>query len=172
MLNSETIIVSPSCKKLALENYVVGYKKEGESIVVLFKQDNDILFSIVIDSYEKNENETIKILKERKVEIMLKIKDSVDLKELEKFGFVKTKNYAKLLIWYPKGNSGNCRYFSSIRLEEETRKINFNLENMSFWCNSLEELDDDFENIKYSYESFKKIINDLIKADMVEKVEE
>lgn len=67
MLNSETIIVSPSCKKLTLENYVVGYKKEGESIVVLFKQDNDIFFSIVIDSYEKNENETIKILNENGV---------------------------------------------------------------------------------------------------------
>lgn len=103
---------------------------------------------------------------------MLKIKDSVDLKELEKFGFIKGNNYAKVLFYYPKGNGGNCRYFSSMRIEEETRKISFNLENMSWWCNSLEELKSDFENIKYSYECFKNIIDDLKKADLVEEVDD
>lgn len=98
---------------------------------------------------------------------MLKIKDSVDLKELEKFGF---KKYAKILFYYPKGNGGNCRYFSSIKIEEETREICFNLENMSWWCNSLEELESDFENIKYSYECFKNIIDDLKKTNLIEEI--
>ncbi len=103
---------------------------------------------------------------------MLKIKNNVDLKELEKFGFIKSKNYAKILFYYPKGNGGNCRYFSSIRIEEETRKISFDLENMSWWCNSLEELDLDFENIKYSYNEFKKIIDILKENNIVEEVED
>ncbi|MCI9585237.1 MAG: hypothetical protein HFH45_01205 [Bacilli bacterium] len=103
---------------------------------------------------------------------MLKIKDNVDLKEIEKFGFKQTNTYLTLLLYYPNGNSGNCRYFSSIKLDKETRKIEFNLENMSCWCNDLEQLDLDFENIQYSYETFKKVIDDLIKADLVEKVED
>lgn len=103
---------------------------------------------------------------------MLKIKDNIDLKELEKYGFIKNKNYAKILFYYPKGNSGNCRYFSSIKLEEQTRKICFCLENMSWWCNSIEELDDDFENIKYSYNEFKKLIDDLKLANLVEEVDD
>lgn len=103
---------------------------------------------------------------------MLKIKDSVDLKELEKFGFKATSIYPKLLLFYPDGNSGNCSYFSSIKLNTETRKINFNLENMSCWCNDLEQLDLDFENIQYSYSKMKKVMYDLIKANLVEKVKE
>ena len=101
---------------------------------------------------------------------MLKIRDGVDLKELEKYGFYERKNYTSVLIYYPKGNSECCRYFSSIKLEKDTRKINFNLENMTYWCNDLEELEADFDNIKYSYNEFKKVITDLIKADLVEKV--
>ena len=103
---------------------------------------------------------------------MLKIKDNVDLKELEKYEFIDHKNYAKVLFYYPKGNGFNCRYFSSIRIEKETRKINFALENMSWWCNSLEELENDFKNIEYSYNCFKRKIDELIQADLVEEVEE
>lgn len=103
---------------------------------------------------------------------MLKIKDNIDLKELEKFSFIDNKNYAKILFYYPKGNGFNSRYFSSIKIEEKTRKINFDLVNMSWWCNSLEELDDDFENIKYSYNCFKEKIDELKKADLVEKIDD
>ncbi len=70
MFNSETIIISPVSKKIVLENYVIGYKKEGESIVVLFKQDDDVIFSMVIDSYERSANETIKILEKNKVKTL------------------------------------------------------------------------------------------------------
>jgi len=43
---------------------------------------------------------------------------------------------------------------------------------MSFWCNDLEQLEIDYMNIKKSYETFKKIADDLIQAGLVEKVEE
>lgn len=104
---------------------------------------------------------------------MLKIKDNVDLKELEKFGFKKkNKPHATLLLYYPCGNSSNSRYFSSIRLNEKTREINFDLENMSYWCDDLEQLDLDFENIHNSYNEMKKVICNLIKADLIEKVDD
>ena len=41
---------------------------------------------------------------------MLKIKDNVDFKELEKYGF---KEEPWGYIYYPKGNSPKIRYFSS-----------------------------------------------------------
>lgn len=104
---------------------------------------------------------------------MLKIKDNVDLKELEKFGF-KEKPYG--YIYYPNNNNPNSRYFSNIQINKklmgENNVIKFSLENMNVWCNSIEELEDDFKNIKASYEAFKIKIDDLIKADLVEKVEE
>ncbi len=103
--------------------------------------------------------------------MMLKIKDNVDLKELEKFGFKITSTCPGLLLFYPNGNNGNCRYFSSIELNKETKKINFNLENMSCWCNDLEQLDLDFENIQYSYNEMKKVILTLIEADLVEAID-
>lgn len=108
---------------------------------------------------------------------MLKIRDDVDLKELEKYGFEeKPWGY----IYYPKGNSPKTRYFSSIKIDGESRKDNndfykvfaFDLENMWCWCNSLEELENDFENIKYSYNDYKRLIEDLKKANLVVEVDE
>ena len=104
---------------------------------------------------------------------MLKIKDNIDLKELEKFGF-KEKHWG--YIYYPNSNNPNSRYFSNIKINKnlmgENNVIEFCLENMSVWCNSIEELENDFENIKASYEAFKIKIADLIKNDLVEKVDE
>lgn len=107
---------------------------------------------------------------------MLRIKKDVNMKELEKYGF-KEEHWG--YIYYPKGNSGNCRYLSSIKIDylENSdswlnKTIRFGLENMSTWCNSFEELDNDFRNIKYSYECFKELINKLIEDGLVEKVEE
>ena len=106
---------------------------------------------------------------------MLKIKDNVDLKELEKFGF---EEKAWGYIFYPNDNNPNTRYFSAIKIDVPNdknswlnRTFMFELKNMSVWCNDLEQLDLDLENIKQSYETFKKIVDDLIKADLVEKVE-
>ena len=104
---------------------------------------------------------------------MLKIKDNVDLKELEKYGFEKEHwGY----IYYPNNNSPKTKYYSSIKINKklmgENNVIEFCLENMSMWCNSIEELEEDMNNIKASYETFKIKINDLIKYGLVEKVEE
>ena len=103
----------------------------------------------------------------------LRIKSDVDLKELEKYGFQKEHwGY----IYYPNNNSPKTRYYSSVKINKklmgENNVIEFSLENMSMWCNSIEELEDDFENIKSSYEAFKIKIESLIKAELIEKVDE
>ena len=103
---------------------------------------------------------------------MLKIKDNVDLKELEKFGF-KEKRWG--YIYYPNNNNPNTRYYSSVKVNKRLmgtdNVIEFCLENMSMWCNSIEELELDFQNIKESYELFKDKIKELEKEDLIEEVE-
>ena len=103
---------------------------------------------------------------------MLKIKDNVDLKELEKYGF-KKEHWG--YIYYPNNNSPKTKYYSSIKINKklmgENNVIEFCLENMGMWCNSIEELEEDMNNIKASYETFKIKINDLIKDGLVEKVD-
>lgn len=76
---------------------------------------------------------------------MLKIKESVDLKELEKFGFEKANEPNEHVI-YIKKYSHNLIYF-------------YDDKEMYF---EIDEYDEDIVNVLY----------DLIKADMVEKVEE
>ena len=77
---------------------------------------------------------------------MLKIKDNVDLKELEKYGFKQNfdyEGYASNIYWVLKKDK-------IIRLS-----MNGNTQNMLFEDNRLED-----------------ILYDLIKADLVEKVDE
>lgn len=97
----------------------------------------------------------------------------IELSELEKFGF-KEKHWG--YIYYPNNNNPSARYFSNIKINKkimgENNVIEFCLENMSVWCNSIEELEDDFRNIKASYEAFKIKINDLIEQGYIERVEE
>ena len=85
---------------------------------------------------------------------MLKIKDNVDLKELEKFGFkihkkahykLQRKNYIK--------NTPNCVIF----IENDTR-----------WITS-DYVEGFFRQDEIIYQD---LLYDLIKADLVEKVEE
>lgn len=97
---------------------------------------------------------------------MLVLKDNVDLKELEKYGFRKLNN---LWSYYPNNNNPNTRYFSSIKIDKNNRIICFNLENMSWWCNDLDQLELDIENIKNSYVAFKQKIKELMEADLVVK---
>lgn len=73
---------------------------------------------------------------------MLKIKDSVDLKELEKFKFRNEQGFLQKDI-------GNITYY----INKDTRSI-------EIW------IDDDYEVI------LDNTIYDLIKANLVEKVEE
>lgn len=52
-----------------MEIYTIGYEPMGESIIFFIIGDNNILFSGVIDCYEKeNINKTVEILKEKDVE--------------------------------------------------------------------------------------------------------
>jgi hypothetical protein len=77
---------------------------------------------------------------------MLKIKDNIPLKELEKFGFEKTGDFYRCPF--------ECVYMSEIIVDEPTRKIEI-----------------DGEVGYYEADKYNDILYDLIKADMVEKVE-
>lgn len=85
---------------------------------------------------------------------MLKIKDNVDLKELEKYGFKLSedkKTYEQLI-------DGNWWDIRSIDVEE--RWLEHFTEEIGYWT-----FTDDDGLLKITFE-------DLIKADLVEKVEE
>ena len=91
---------------------------------------------------------------------MLKIKDNVDLKELEKYGYelqedwwnrpskITTNDVEGEMIYYK-----HVAPYTSIEIEIKTRKI-------------TEQRIDIFINVEEKY------IDDLIKADLVEKIEE
>lgn len=81
---------------------------------------------------------------------MLKIKDNVDLKELEKFGFKETQ-FRKYERMYDK------EYYSiDIYVDMDDKSIN--IQNDNYDCEYKCEIPD--------------VLYDLIKADLVEKVEE
>lgn len=107
---------------------------------------------------------------------MLKTKDNVDLKELERYGF---KEEPWGYVYYPNGNSPRTRYFSAIKIDNDNNKdswlcrtLCFKLENMGMWRNDLEQLELDIENIKNSYIAFKQKVKELREANLIEKVEE
>lgn len=102
---------------------------------------------------------------------MLKIKDNVDLKELEKYGFSYTSENKKFMSTY-KSNYTPFDINEMIFEIDSDRKIVYRLQNYSMYCNSLEELEQDYKMITEDVEKFKKITDDLIKADLVEKVDE
>lgn len=84
---------------------------------------------------------------------MLKIKDSVDLKELEKFGFKYRGNY----------NRGDC-------WEREDNNPGDGIIIQGEWANYKISYLHPYKKIEYP--PIQNYIQDLIKADMVEKVEE
>ena len=55
-------------KSLQFIIYTIGYHKEGESIVVLVKSDDAVVYSVVIDSYEEEKNITCELLIKEKVD--------------------------------------------------------------------------------------------------------
>lgn len=101
---------------------------------------------------------------------MLRVKDNIDLEELEKFGFVKVKNMERYEFTIRDNHSMDLSYIGIISTSEDGNIITFNLENMSLWCNSIEELDEDYKKITESYKMFKEKIKDLIEAGIFEKV--
>lgn len=101
---------------------------------------------------------------------MYKIREDVDFKELEKFGFLKSNNWG--WFFYPNNNNPNTRYFSSIKIDRDDRIICYDLGNMPWWCNDLEQLELDIENIKKSYVAFKRKTKELMEANLIVEVEE
>ncbi len=67
MDNFSPILIPEKTNQIKIENYVIGYSKEGESIVVLFKYDDIVFYSIIIDSYEININKAEEILNKNKI---------------------------------------------------------------------------------------------------------
>ena len=93
---------------------------------------------------------------------MLKIKDNVDLKELEKFGFETGYDYEYEKMYVDTYYNGS----KSVVVEEETKEIFIVCYNFSFdETNGTKKIVKDEKYIK-------KYIKDLIKAGLVEKVEE
>lgn len=86
---------------------------------------------------------------------MLKIKDNVDLRELEKFGFYLEGNTYKYNLPLSK-----CAYICTISKEKE----------LVFPCYNLKWYQ--FIFINKIIKRITKIQNDLIQANLVEKVEE
>jgi len=85
---------------------------------------------------------------------MLKIKDNVDLKELEKFGFTLNKDKKS----YEEKIDGNWWDIRSVDIED--RCLEHFTEEIGYWVFTD---DDEFLSITF---------DDLIKADLVEKIEE
>ena len=79
---------------------------------------------------------------------MLKIKDNVDLKELEKYGLTKNEHFDLFTRYEYKPNSGTCLYVDEYR-------------NITIFPTYYDKL---------SSKIMDKLYN-LIKADLVEKVE-
>lgn len=96
---------------------------------------------------------------------MLKIKDNEDLEKLEKFGFKYQKSnkisyYEKMISYYPLGDSVAClRYY--LIVNEQNRHIFSNIYGLT-WQGKLEHYTIEFLDDLY----------DLIKANLVEKVED
>ena len=67
MFNAETILLPTNGNNLSLENHVIGYQVQGESTVVLLKKGDNVVFSMVIDSYQQSINATIDILKSNNI---------------------------------------------------------------------------------------------------------
>ena len=84
---------------------------------------------------------------------MLKIKDDVDLKELEKFGFEKDKTAIKWILYSYKCKTERARFLVEIN---KLRELNV------FECRDYPD----------SAQCFGEFLFDLIQAGLVEKVEE
>lgn len=88
---------------------------------------------------------------------MLKIKDNVDLKELEKFGFEKENNNTYILLSNKNILPSEKRYIKrkiAMKVSMKSRKIFIT------------------KNITCEYDNKIEILYDLIQAKLVEKVEE
>ena len=91
---------------------------------------------------------------------MLKIKDNVDLKELEKFGYLQGQNMLNVSFnCYGKICSNTDGLLDIVEINKKTRKIEL-----------IQKIDNHFrELVNDDINLLKLYINDLIKADLIEK---
>lgn len=103
---------------------------------------------------------------------MLKIKDNVNLKELEKYGFEYRENYYIQYLYNTK--TINARVEPS--LHGETNKYFYisvnNAGEYTSFNNVLGYIEDYRKQLEKDIEEIKELFEDLIKADLVEKIEE
>lgn len=110
---------------------------------------------------------------------MLKIKDDVDLKELEKFGFKPkySEDTGELNeYFYVNTKETSCSYFLGINIKKEkiTKKarIRFTFKRDKYGLPKVKEKKVwVIDNYKYTYTDYN-ILYDLIQAGLVEKIEE
>lgn len=104
---------------------------------------------------------------------MLKVKDNVDLKELEKFGFKYREDYFIKYLYSTKT--------IGVRLEpecvgEKNKYFYVAINNYGEYTTLNNVLDyyiaEYQRQMKSDIEEIKKLFNDLIKADLIEKVDE
>ena len=87
---------------------------------------------------------------------MLKIKDNVDLKELEKFGFIKENKSQYVLTsrkWIMPSEERHIKRKIAMKVYIKSRKLFIT------------------QNVTCEYDNKIEILYDLIKADLVEKVQ-
>jgi hypothetical protein len=90
---------------------------------------------------------------------MLKVKDNVDLKELEKYGFKGTQDYYIDIM----GNLKGVAVLEGIvRISKERKEID-----VVYSPNEISHIFDNFYSVAYN-----ELVYDLIKADLIEKVDE
>ena len=93
---------------------------------------------------------------------MLKIKDDVDLKELEKFGFINNINN----IWFKEVANSDENYSTSILVNPTNAVVKNQLVHYTDNVEELEELKENYIDLTSELD----VVYDLIKADLVEKV--
>lgn len=93
---------------------------------------------------------------------MLKIKDSVDLKELEKFGF--KPKYDE--------NTGKIKAYEKVKKEKEYMGLRVTIETIKSKIRIFIRTDKEWRINPYNEYFDEDTLYDLIKADLVEKVGE
>lgn len=93
---------------------------------------------------------------------MLKIKDNVDLKELEKFGFENTLNDT----WIKYTNNSDEKYRTGILINPTNKEIQNQIVHYTDNNEELENIKDDYIDLTSELDT----LYDLIQANLVEKV--
>lgn len=104
---------------------------------------------------------------------MLKIKDEIDLFVLKEYGF-EFNHYPNtdLVTFIPNGSRNSYSSLCRLNFYKKDRKLCFDLQNGSHWCNSIEELDIDYLLLTKAYNQMRELAQKLIDDGIVEVVGE